>query len=443
MSDSRWSRLIPSRRRVVAYLIVILVLLLLRVAVDVWAGYHLASVTARLAPIYQGLDLASLTPPAVGPGENRARVLAAAASLTVTQYDTLRRSTLSQALFGEPALSRLATGGDSAKRQQVFRQAVTDDRLALLVLDEAESRPKANWDITYRDGTRVRLPALREIRDLSNVNIAAGMLELGDGRADEAARRARLGLVLAGSLKQEPSLIVQLIRVAVTRDECRLLREVLAQGDPSAPALQAVADRLQDDDRDAPAVAGLIGELKYQSSLFDGLESGDQAVSPGPAVPSTLEAWLLWCLRPGVRMAHARVLEQIHQMIEYARLQPFERQARGLRWPSDEPQSWLWRSLTMLSTVGLNRVVTSGDEHRALTMLAATAVAVRRCRLDRGSYPASLDQLVPAYLPRGPVDPYTGRAPAYTPAAAGFELAVNTPATEKFMVELLDWRIAR
>jgi hypothetical protein len=96
-----------------------------------------------------------------------------------------------------------------------LRQAVADNRLALQVLDEIESRPKANWELIYSDGHRMRLPSLMAIRDLGNVNAAAGRVALADGNLDEAARRARLGLALAGSLAQEPMLLIQLIRVAV------------------------------------------------------------------------------------------------------------------------------------------------------------------------------------------------------------------------------------
>lgn len=195
-----------------------------------------------------------------------------------------------------------------------------------------------------------------------------------------------------------------------------------------------------------PAITGLIGELKYQSSLFDGIELGRQslgALGDRGESPSTAEAWLLWCLRPGVRVVHASRLEQMHQLIEYARLQPFERQARRLRLPSDESKPMSWNRFTGLAMSGLGRAVQSGDEHRALTTLAATAVALRRFRLDRGRYPASLDELVPAFLPRVLVDPYTGRAPDYRRVDAGFELRVNTPAKEPVMVDLFNWRIAR
>ncbi len=164
--------------------------------------------------------------------------------------------------------------------------------------------------------------------------------------------------------------------------------------------------------------------------------------SAANASPSLGEAWLAWLARPAVRVAHARVLDQLHRLIEYTRLEPFEREARGLRPPWEEPQPWWWRNFTMFGTAGLARAAQSGDEYRALTMVSSTAIALRQCRLDRGAYPATLDELVPAYLSRVPVDPYTGRAPEYKTAGTGFKLTVAPPPASN-TAALLDWTIAR
>ena len=433
MADSRWSRLIPTRRRVVTYVAVLLGLLLVRLALDIWAGYHVRSVSARLILVYGGLDLASLSPPAVKPGENRARILSAAAALT--ERDARGRGELTAALFGTLAK-------DPAKRQAILRQAVANNRLALQVLDGVESRPKANWEITYRDGTRMRMPSLMEIRDLSDVNVAAGLLDLADENADEAARHARLGLLLAGSMAQEPNLLVQLIRIAVARAQCRLLRDTLTEGAPSAAALHALAPPLEEELRQRPVVVGLIGELKYRNNVFEGIERGGKPWTGAGEESFTGSAMLAWVLRPAVRVAHARVLEQDDRTIEYARLEPFAREARNLRPPSEKPQPWWWRRFVDVFTAGFERAIRWGDEHRALTTLAATAVALRRCRLDRGSYPTNLDALVPAFLPAVPVDPFTGRPPEYKLAGAGFEIRVKAP-PEAVPVELFDWKVPR
>ena len=58
----------------------------------------------------------------------------------------------------------------------------------------------------------------------------------------------------------------------------------------------------------------------------------------------------------------------------------------------------------------------------AARRVAIAALAVERFRLDRGMTPASLDVLVPAYLPSVPVDPFSGRAIVYASSATEYRL---------------------
>jgi hypothetical protein len=436
-SELRW-RLIPTRRRVVVYIAVFLGILLLRLALDLWAGAHLRSVSDRLAPAYGGrLDAASLSPPAVAPGENRARIVSAAASLADVQKAPLRRDQLMQALAG-------ALPADPAARLAIIRRAVAENRLALQVLDEVEARPKANWEIEYADGFRMRMPSLLAVRDLSNLNAAAGLAALADGSADEAARRARLGLALAGSLAREPNLLIQLIHVATGRVQLSLIRDVLASGEPSGAALEPLAERLEESRATDPVVTGLVGELKVINGTLGAVEGGAVPWDPQADRGGFWPRALVWVLRPALRVAHARTLNDLDLLIQYARLHPYERDVRKLQLPSDEPQPWWWRKISPTILGGLGRAVRSGDEHQAILTLASTAVALRRCRLERGSYPEHLDELNPIYLPDMPVDPFTGREPEYVRTGAGFTLRVAAPSgTPDQAKDLLRWSVSR
>jgi hypothetical protein len=437
MLENRWSRLIPTRRRVVVYIAVFLGILAVRLAIDAWAVYRLHAIAARLTPIHGSLDIASLAPPAVKPADNRARILAAAATLTVVQSDPSRaRGELGSALFG-PGLMFT----DPARRHEILRRAVDGNRMALGLLDEAESRPKANWEITYRDGEWMRVPPLMDIRDLSRVNVAAGLLDLEDGNADGAVRRTRLGLVLAGSLAQEPSLIVQLIGVAVAREQVGLLRDILIQGSPTAAALESLAPQLEDELARRPMVVGLTGELKYINHLFEDTERGREP-GRGESDSHAVESAILWAVRPAVRFAHAGALARMDQVIAYARLQPFERVARKVQPPSGEARQWWWQWIAAPYMGGEVRSVAAGDEQAALSALAATALAVRRYQLARGTYPAMLDALVPAFLARLPIDPFTGRPLEYKAVGKGFELRDRIPPKTP-NAAMHEWKVPR
>lgn len=408
-----WSRLIPTRRRVVAYAILLVALLAARVGLDLWVGHNLRMTAERLAPAYGGsLSLASLNPPAVPPEENRARIFAAAGALTVPG------SAERQAAVADAVDKHLPA--DPAQRLAPLREAVAANPLALHLLDAAESRPVWNWDIGYSDRDEMRIPSLTEIRNLSRLNVAAGLVSLADGKPDDAARRVRIGLALEESLAPVGVLIVGLVRVAVTGEQYRLLREVLAGGEPSGAALEALAPHLEADATRQQMTTSLVGELKYFNHIMLEVEAGKDTREDASG-PIRMRPALVWLLEPGILAVHLQSLGVLDRMVQYARLQPFERAERRLRPPTEEAQSW-WRRRASFLFNGLERAVQSGDELRAESVLAATAVALRRYRLDHGGYPSSLDVLAPAYLAVLPPNPFTGRAVDYRNVGAGFEL---------------------
>jgi hypothetical protein len=443
MASTWWSRLIPTRRRVVSYILVILAILVLRLVLGFWAGYHLRSVSAPLAAKYGGLDMASLAPPRVAPADNRARILAAAAALTVLVQDARKMAELYRALSA-------AGPTDPAARQAILRPLVAENELALSVLDRAESRSGANWEIPYRDGPDFKLPSLMEIRALANVNAAAALVALAEGQADEAARHARLGVVLANSLAQEPIMMTQLFRAAVERFALRAVRETIAGGEPSASALEALAGRLSEADGESDVV-GLIGELKYVSAIIERTSHGDMKGfwRVDVAWPTAAAAGaILWAGRPLFLAAHAEALRQLDVVIEYARPQPFERAALRLPPPSSVPQPWWLRPFPMLQSPAphMDSVVHAGDVRRAIRALAQTAVALRRHRLAHGAYPATLSELDATLLPRPPVNPYTGRPVDYSREGSGFTLRIPPPPSAPRDMEardMLTWTVPR
>lgn len=427
-----WRRLIPTRRRVVVYAMVLLALLVVRLGFGLWAGHRLQVVTDRLAAVYGGLSMTSLAPPRVTSDENRARVFAAAAALTVTG-DLKVQAALQNAIFkGLPA--------DPGQRVAVLRRAVETNVLALQVLDAAESRPKWNWGIDYSDGVDMRIPALMEIRSLSRLNIAAGLVSLADGKPDEAARHVRIGLALEESLAPEGVLIVGLIRVAVAGEQFRLLREVLGGGDPSAAVLETLAPHLEAEAGRQQTTPALAGELKYVHHSMQEVESGREDMDGSS--PMLMNQALAWLIRPIILADQEDSLALLDRMVQYSRLQPFERAERRLRSPTETPRSW-WRRRAPGLLAGVERAVQSGDELRTEAVLATAAVALRRHRLARGSYPSALEDLVPAYLAAVPIDPFTGRPPEYKTSGAGFELKAQVRGYRGAPADRFVWSIPR
>ena len=199
------------RRRILLVLIVIvLAALVAGVAIDVWAGRRVASEFARLETKYGGgLDGRSLAAPRVPPEDNRARFARAAAVLAVqgnTAYSTLLAS-----------LAKFEAAPESPIPEDV-RTFIELNAEAMRVADGARRVHRTGWDADYAGGGNV--PSFLSLRNLSNALFFATRVEIKAGRADEASLKIAAGLAVSASLTEEPSLIAQLIRIAVATQQC-------------------------------------------------------------------------------------------------------------------------------------------------------------------------------------------------------------------------------
>ena len=249
----------PARgRRLRLFLVVVvggaLLLLVVYAGVDLWAGHRVRVIVARLEKQYGRLDKVGgvARPPA---GDNRARVVRAAAALTeVGNFQT--------------AYSRFLQSGESGPVSADLRTFVEANRLALRVADEARTRHSSDWG--YWEG----MPPLLEIRTLGNATYLDALLNLEAARPDEAAKPIATGLAVSGSLRQEPKLIAQLIRISVAMTLCKAVHRLVIQSEPSRASLEDLAKWLVENRTPDPARVGIINEMKHIDAAMARLENG-------------------------------------------------------------------------------------------------------------------------------------------------------------------------
>lgn len=404
-----------SRRWLLFALSALLLIGVAWIGFDIWAGRRVDRQIARLEQRFGSIDSRSVVSPPVAAEYNRARyVRAALAVILPSAYDKGVGDFRS-------AIARFEKLPPSSRVPEDLRAFVAANQESLRLADEARTRPQASWNADYAGATG--LPSLLDVRALSQIIYIATLLDIESGKPDDASRRIESGLAVTASFENEPSLLAQLIRMAVGFQQCEAARRLLVNSEPSSAALQSLARALAENRATDPMQVGLRGELHYVHPELLTMERGLRGR----------------VARPFVRLARDHYLREMEQLIDVQagpRPRPAFPDRSHERW-------WDWRRISSVFITGLERAVETGDQFRGVLGATELGVALRRHRLDHGSYPGDLAALVPAYLARLPIDPVTGRPPAYARSGDGFTLTVAPVKKDAAANATLDWHVPR
>lgn len=403
---------VTSRRRLLLLMFGSAAAVLVWIGADLWAGRRLDRDYARLEKRFGSLDGRSQIAARVPAEDNSARFVRAAVDLTVLEWSY---GALLASVRGFEASPSSAPVPADIKS---FLDANAD---AIRMAGEARSRHQASWEADYGVGGGGYQPSLLKIRSLGNAMYFAALVDMKAARDDEAARKIAAGLAVSASLRNEPALLSQLIRIAVAMHECEGVKQLLERSEPSAAALAELARSLEENRRPDPMQVGLRAELRWTAWYLN--ERSD---------PSLLH----WIGRPFGRELRRWKLLDIERLLD---------ELSGPRPRSSSPVFSWWdpRRSAASMTAGLNRAIDSDDTHSSVLAVSQVGVALRRYRLDRGAYPDDLAALVPAYLGRLPIDLTTGKPPVYARSGAGFTLKAERVTKDPMPSPPLELRVER
>lgn len=411
MTDTTATPIRSRSGRRVFVLFGLLLLLVAYVGCDAWAGHRVDSEVARFEQVYGSLNEPYSVP--VPAADNRARVVRAAAAMIVPNTASNDFST---------SFARFTNLTPPALVPADLRAFVETNHVAVRLAAEIGTRQRSDFEGNP-------LPLL-DMRTLSSALYVAAIVDLEAGRADAASMNITSGLAVAASIRQEPELIAQLVRLTVVQPQLGAVQRVITEAEPSKPALAELARWLEEGGTPDPMHTGLLGEVGHVNmTLFD--PSGSR---PWAAPIARLG-------RPWIRMARVRYLQQMRRLLE---VQSGPRPRPTLS-GSPPPPAWAFLDRLAARRVrGLERAIEAGDDFMSEFSATEVAVALRRYRLDRGAYPDDLAALTPAYLQRLPIDAYTGRPPVYSRQGPGFTLRVQAgPHTARAKRPTLEWNVPK
>jgi hypothetical protein len=263
--------------------------------------------------------------------------------------------------------------------------------------------------------TLPHLDKCRSVVSLLQYDAYLSVFEKNPNRGIDAARAA---LAVARAIGDEPLLISQLVRIACATVAAQTALQVLAWSEPTEGLAELQAELLAEADAGHFRI-GIRGERAVMDRVFRGFADGTipaehwfayaNIKDPGPQHYAAFRTYK--ALLPG---DHAKALEILSKYVEASKLPPHEQLAalKQVPIPKGPPDDFRY-VMTRLLVPACEKVAQAGLRCRADLLSAATAVACERFRLKHNRWPFNFEELIPAFLPAMPQNPFVGARLAY------------------------------
>jgi hypothetical protein len=255
------------------------------------------------------------------------------------------------------------------------------------------------------------LPELKRLPHAATLLAYDALVKADDGNAHGALDDVAAIYGVAGHVS-DPLLVAVVVAVGIDKTGTRVLEDVLSLAAPAPADLGRLALPPEASYRRAVRRAMATEDVIFGLTTFASLAEADRSVidAAGTMMNSFSVAVLaspvyrVFFLQDDLA-AYRRVMHEMQQLAA----KPYYEARQDWR-ALDESWKGNRRGIvTALLTPATEKVVTVSSEADAERLLARTALALAAFKTKSGAYPDKLDALVPDFLPRVPLDPFSGR----------------------------------
>jgi hypothetical protein len=299
-------------------------------------------------------------------------------------------------------------------------QALSKYEAVFAELRDAAKRPHATFPIHYDESFYAMLPHLAVLKSLSNLLRLRTLALLAENRPDDALEDVRLNLRLAESLKQEPLLISQLVRMAIINIGLEAIWEGLSTGRWSDAHLTQIQTLLSPIELLPEYDFAIRGERAFSNDLFDKMRAGHTFENnPDIALPRYTPAGFLY--------HNQLVINRVHQkysfgMVDAQKRRVYVDRAKLADDPAELNSSNPYHMMARMLLPALSKASKRFAMTQTAVDQAALACALERYRLAHGQYPESLAGLKPQFIREIRHDIISGEALHYARREKDFVL---------------------
>jgi len=277
-----------------------------------------------------------------------------------------------------------------------------------LMHQAAEKGGAARYQLEFSEGWGMLLPHVTSYRAAAHILSLQAHVRAHRGDVGGAAESIRTIFSLGESVKEEPVLVSQLVRIAVDNMACDLLCDLLPHSEFSDEELAAFRADIQAIDNDAALQRAMVGERALTTNMFlnpASLDDFDMSVVShlGPRNDDlVLYLQFMNDYLAASRKPWPRRLDDTEAVEEHIQTS----QAAGI--------NRFRYILTFLTTPAIGATVGAFATNEATIRATDAALAVEQFSRKNGSLPETLDELVPEFLDEVPLDPFDGKPLRYS-----------------------------
>jgi hypothetical protein len=300
-------------------------------------------------------------------------------------------------------------------------------------LRRAAELPEGRFPLNYdnENPAEILLPHLAALKRSSRILQIRAIAELQNGQSDKALADVLLSMRLSDFVRDEPTLISQLVRIAMTDIAMQPVYEGLAKHEWSEAQLATLDSELAKQDFLQDFNFGMRCERAFSARIIDYLgrknryqrfcelfgvtwNMDDFSQSPNAAVKMQAAAFSV--MPAGWLDQNKLSIAQMHEKFLLHIADPENHLVKPEIVSSFDPSKETATPYNLFGKFLLPALGTSSKRfarEQAVVDLARTAIALERCRLAHGEFPESLDALAPQFVAQIPHDVIGGQPLKY------------------------------
>lgn len=299
----------------------------------------------------------------------------------------------------------------------------------LPMLDDAAAKPQCRFKTNWKDWPSTVFPYYSQLRGLTLTLGVNACVDAKDGKMDAAVRSLTAGYKLTDSIKDDPTIIAMLVRVAIFAIDSATLKNTASYGHIDKVQARKLYDLLSGFDTRSQGVLALKGERACGTWMFKRIAGSHGRELVAGFTPDEAPAFLLrvsptYAWRPMLYKDEMRYLDLMDQAISNATYLYRDAEARhlGERLEAKICSVPAYSPISRFLTPVFTKAMAKRDEATAAVNGDQIFLALLAYKDTFGEYPESLKELRAKLGWQLKEDPFSGKDFIYKRQGSGFLL---------------------